>query len=254
MAKPTQDYDWATASITDPVSGQDNKLEPSGTKKTNGWVFLEKPPFNWFNYWMNAVGLYLNYIIDEALEGVFTFTGNKTFSNDVEIDGTSQLDGNIETNGNITTAIINTDTTASTSKDTGAIITEGGIGVEKKVFAGEGFGAIYRDSTGTETTVGLHYKIIEIGDWNMNWSGSGVQNLSLAHALSDHKKVRSFNVIIRGDSDIDYYEFISYNVGGATYINANNVVMNQGASSNFDSISYDSTSYNRGWIYITYED
>jgi len=59
MAKPTQDITWASADITDPGSSQDNKVEPSSAKKTNGWSFLEKPPFNWFNYWMNAIYLWV---------------------------------------------------------------------------------------------------------------------------------------------------------------------------------------------------
>jgi hypothetical protein len=83
MSKPTiaeTKLEFASSDIVDPGSGQNNKVETSTTKKTNGWSFLEKPPFNWMNYWMNLTYLYIKWIVQEALEGAFTFTGIKTFS------------------------------------------------------------------------------------------------------------------------------------------------------------------------------
>jgi len=91
MAKPTENYDWAINNTTGATMGQANKIATDTTHRNNGWEELEKPPRNYFNYWMNAVMKFLDYIIDEALEGVFTFTGKKSFTNEVTINGIESL-------------------------------------------------------------------------------------------------------------------------------------------------------------------
>lgn len=48
--KPSQYPEWASSDQTDPVSGQNNVLEPPPQKKTYGWDRLEFPPRNWFNW------------------------------------------------------------------------------------------------------------------------------------------------------------------------------------------------------------
>jgi len=50
VAKPSDLPQWATSNIVDPVSGQNNVLEPPPEKKTDGWNRLEKPARNWFNW------------------------------------------------------------------------------------------------------------------------------------------------------------------------------------------------------------
>jgi len=103
----------------------------------------------------------------------------------------------------------------------------------------------------------LHWKIIEIGDWNMN----SKQQKYVAHGLT-RTKIRSINIIIRGDSDGDYFP-LNYTditsgltqgkwflpVGSETVIE-----MQRLASGLFDSTSFDATSYNRGYITIGYID
>ena len=54
VAKPSQLPEWASSNVVDPVSGQNNVLEPPPEKKTNGWNRLEKPARNWFN-WLGRV-------------------------------------------------------------------------------------------------------------------------------------------------------------------------------------------------------
>lgn len=66
MAKPTVDISWATDDIIDPLSTQNNKVEPANLKKTDGWSYLEKPPFNWFNYWMNGVKQWVDHLDKES--------------------------------------------------------------------------------------------------------------------------------------------------------------------------------------------
>ncbi len=110
--------------------------------------------------------------------------------------------------------------------------------------------------TGAENGT-LRWKIIEIGDWNMDT----YQQKYVAHGLT-RTKIRSINIIIRGDSDGDYYP-LNYTtitngltqgkwilpVGSETLIEMQR--LHQGL---FDSTFFDSTSYNRGWITIGYID
>jgi hypothetical protein len=101
--------------------------------------------------------------------------------------------------------------------------------------------------------LGLAIKSVNIGDWNMDADASK----NVAHGLADFKKIRGIDVIIRNDSDTAPYHHISGSDG------SNNVWVNGIDNSNigltrlvlgiFDSASYDSTSYNRGWVTITYE-
>ena len=51
---------WATDTVNDTVSNQPNVVEPSSTMKTDGFSSDQYPPMNWFNYWMNGVGQYVN--------------------------------------------------------------------------------------------------------------------------------------------------------------------------------------------------
>jgi len=68
MAKPAQDAKWATsgsALITDPGVG----------KRDTGWI-VEIPPVEFFNWWMNNVGNWIEYLdlqVDAvaALQGVY---------------------------------------------------------------------------------------------------------------------------------------------------------------------------------------
>jgi hypothetical protein len=102
--------------------------------------------------------------------------------------------------------------------------------------------------------LGLAIKSVNIGDWDMDTDGSK----NVAHGLSDFKKIRGIDVIIRNDSDTAPYHHLSNSPSAAIelWINGidnSNIGISRRASGNFDSTSYDSTSYNRGWITITYE-
>lgn len=103
----------------------------------------------------------------------------------------------------------------------------------------------------------LKTKIINIGDWNMD----SVLNIEITHGLTG-KNIRSISVIIRNDFDTDYDLLDSINTSGVVQGGVENV-WNSGAGNivlrlfrttggKFDSVGYDATSYNRGWITITY--
>jgi len=104
---------------------------------------------------------------------------------------------------------------------------------------------------GSESGVYLKKKIIEIGDWDMVASNSK----SVPHTLT-LANLRKVSVLIRDDNDADYWDFPSYHQSATTVeiieLNSTNVRMFRSDNGNFDSVSYDSTSYNRGWITIEY--
>ena len=57
--EPTTDLPkWANLNPTDPVSLQDAIVEPSTSKKNDGFIFKERPPRQDFNWFFNLAGLW----------------------------------------------------------------------------------------------------------------------------------------------------------------------------------------------------
>lgn len=95
----------------------------------------------------------------------------------------------------------------------------------------------------------LNLKVLDIGDWNMD----STSTLNVAHGLT-LSKIRKVSVQIREDSaasqrDLDYLDTAGWFTADSTYI-----ALARYAAGVFDNTSYDSTSYNRGWILIWYTD
>ncbi len=100
----------------------------------------------------------------------------------------------------------------------------------------------------------LKFKVIEIGDWDIDASPF----INIAHSLGGAwKNVRSTSIIVRNDADTLYSDFL----GSVTYggsggiqkwldIDSTNFIL--GSPGDFQSIDYNSTSYNRGWITVCY--
>lgn len=95
-----------------------------------------------------------------------------------------------------------------------------------------------------EAVGGLRVTVIDIGDWDMDTTSP----TSVAHGLT-RSTIRAADVIIRNDADSAYYKLSNY---GQISFTDTNVSLARDAGSVFDSTSYDSTSYNRGWITIWY--
>jgi len=103
----------------------------------------------------------------------------------------------------------------------------------------------------------LRKKIIDIGDWDMNLTGS----LNIAHGLSatEWKTIRTVTVIIRNDVDTQMY-FIdgvfgtgtSTPAGGIGSMGSTNILLERLTGGFFDQTGYDSTGYNRGWVTLEY--
>jgi hypothetical protein len=106
-------------------------------------------------------------------------------------------------------------------------------------------------------TNNLKVKVVEIGDWDMDADATK----SVNHGLTK-TTIRAVSALIRGDSDgdrfpLDHMNFSDptdgNNQGGVGFIGNTQVNLVRLTGGNFDSTSFNSTSYNRGWIYITYE-
>ena len=106
-------------------------------------------------------------------------------------------------------------------------------------------------------TGGLLFKIIEIGDWDMD--SSAYKDVS--HGLgSNYKKIRGISVVIRKDDDSSYYSDVLYwgytakNMEfGISHITSSEIRMSRANTGLFDSTDFDATSYNRGWVTILYQ-
>lgn len=99
-------------------------------------------------------------------------------------------------------------------------------------------------------------KIVQIGDWNMDSTSS----VNVAHGISTGiSYIRSVSVSIIDDLSSTVFDFTQWKtsdgttaMGWMTWDNTN-VVLNRVNGSFFDSTSFDSTSFNRGYVTIIYE-
>jgi hypothetical protein len=104
---------------------------------------------------------------------------------------------------------------------------------------------------------GLRRKTIQIGDWNMDSTGS----IGVAHGLAGTvwQNMRSVDIVVRNDGDDVYYD--DSQVAGhisVSGVNSTNVELDRAAataspSGLFDHPDFDATSYNRGWVTVWYE-
>lgn len=96
-------------------------------------------------------------------------------------------------------------------------------------------------------------KIIPIGDWDMD----GTDFVNITHGL-DRTKIIDVSARVRNDANDDYRVINTPDIAGVLYggvgsIGSTTINLVRITGGLFDSTNYDSTSYNRGWIYIVYE-
>lgn len=106
----------------------------------------------------------------------------------------------------------------------------------------------------TDGATTLKIKIIDIGDWDMD----ATTNIDIPHGLT-LANIRSASALVRHDLDTAYYALTPGNITGPTevdgfmgLIDSTNIKLVRRAGGIFDNTGFDSTSYNRGWITITY--
>ena len=98
--------------------------------------------------------------------------------------------------------------------------------------------------------------VLNIGDWDMDTTAT----LTVAHGLSatEWKTIRDVSVIIRNDADTFYYNLDQVSAvfpnPSASWksLNDTNLYLERIASGAFDTPTFSSTSYNRGWITLEY--
>ncbi len=126
------------------------------------------------------------------------------------------------------------------------------------------FFSMFKDSGGTlyqfksilVKTHLLQTKVIEIGDWNMDATNGVV----VIHGL-DHIKIRDMVCMILQNSNTNIRSLTAGNGGSGNvdpqgsidFASNTNVVLNRLTGGIFDGILYNATSFNRGFVTITYE-
>lgn len=114
----------------------------------------------------------------------------------------------------------------------------------------------YRNNVRTISNTGLITKVVEIGDWDMDTNTVLLVN----HGIADYKKIRSISVMIRDDDDVTYSFLDRFNTGDLLQDGACNgagttqLSLYRRPSGFYDSVDYNATGYNRGWITIQYEE
>ena len=58
--------EWASQDEVDPISGQNNVVEPPPEKKDSGWSYLEKPPRQWWNWLQRQTFVCLEFLFNQA--------------------------------------------------------------------------------------------------------------------------------------------------------------------------------------------
>ncbi len=96
-------------------------------------------------------------------------------------------------------------------------------------------------------------KVIEIGDWDMDGTGS----VNIAHGL-DEEKIRSVEVVIRQDLPSTNKFHLDHHAAAAdaegNYIwGVTNIVLGRFLSGAFDTTDFEDTGFNRGWVTIWYD-
>lgn len=118
----------------------------------------------------------------------------------------------------------------------------------------EGLAFLKRTSAGAESlssTTRLYRKVIEIGDWNMD----STANLAVTHNITTWKGIRNISIVIRDDNDTTYYSSNGdgNNEIGVSSFTSTVVNLARKNTGTYDNTSFDSTSYNRGWLLIDFE-
>ena len=108
----------------------------------------------------------------------------------------------------------------------------------------------------TEDSATVKCAVIDIGDWNMNVSGTGSNTVNVVHGLT-FGNIRQVYATVRNDDGTLISNAVtgstsnSGSVGGISWDSTNVKIVHAGTP--YNSADYDSTTYNRGWITIWYE-
>ena len=139
-------------------------------------------------------------------------------------------------------------------KTAGHGVTVDGTNIKDGILTDDGTAGV-----GVESVDGsvIRQKILNIGDWDMYVSGAGPTRTGVklvAHGIADFTKIRDISVIVRNDNNDEYFKICGDDLedlkANSTLIQINLVSGNDA----FDNNNFDSTSYNRGWVIVSYID
>jgi hypothetical protein len=108
--------------------------------------------------------------------------------------------------------------------------------------------------TGVVIINGIGYKLLQIGDWNMD----SAPFTTVTHGVTNWKTIKVLGVTVRDDTDNFYYPLDYFNSGsndvdgGPGGISSTTISLFRKASGVFDSPNFDSTGYNRGEVLISF--
>ena len=107
-------------------------------------------------------------------------------------------------------------------------------------------GTLYQAKNKMQQVSSLISKVIPIGPWNMDATPFVLIN----HELTDYTRIRSISAMVVNDAGNAILPL--FESGGVTSINATQAQITRDNGGTFDSVNFDSTSFNRGWLTITY--
>jgi hypothetical protein len=138
--------------------------------------------------------------------------------------------------------------TALGASDDGRIWVDSNAGNDLNTWTGSAWAGVGMNSI-VDQGGGTHLKlaVLDIDDWNMDSTAS----VDVAHELT-LSTIRSIEVTIRDDTGAEIRDLVRTGPDGYFSADATNVTLTRAVGGAFDSASYDSTSYNRGWISIIY--
>lgn len=143
--------------------------------------------------------------------------------------------------------------TIATQYDSMTLFSDGSAWSERRVKNATAAASATTATTASQVTDGtniIHAKIIDIGDWNMDVTAT----IAIAHGLNINN-IREVSATIRRDDGMYSYGLNSASdtaLSGSISIDASNVNLTRSTGGAFDSALFDATSFNRGWVIITY--
>lgn len=208
------------------------------------------------------------YTLKQLADGTVSFTGAKTFSGSLTASGSLILpaattpaqtaEGSIVWDSDNDLLTVGDGTSRKTMVDTSQDQTIAGTKTFSSTIVGNIDGGVKETGSGGGI---VHNRIVDIGDWNMDSSTTATVNITGLNI----SKIRGFRAIIRDDTANLLRDLASFGAGTSDQICHGHISMEYVASTLyiylsratgglFDSSSYDSTSYNRGWVIVEYID
>lgn len=173
-----------TTTIT-PIPNPDNPTLIADIRTQDFWGYTAGGDI----YRMTKVGIQNNNPSTTLdITGTLHATQDVTFDSTLDVDGATTLNSTLDVDGDTTLNAV----TQSTSKDTGALITQGGVGIEKNLNVGGNTkltGTLELDSSlidiNGNTAVGkTDYRLSSVGT-GVSWRPPGVQTQNIIYVTKD---------------------------------------------------------------------